>query len=436
MKRSRHVPPASGTSLSRRRLVGLLPASIFAGLGLSRLARADVGANDRKFLFVFAQGGWDPTWVFAPEFDNSSVDMPTDDSQSVTQGGLTWVSSTTRPSVDAFLTTYANRTCIVNGMEVRSIAHERCRRLLFTGGSSADINDFPTRIAMGAPSHLALGNVVFSGPSYADSTASGVVRIGENGQLGTLIDGSCAGTGLRVPSTVIASLEDAYVLARAQKAASIAGRGAEARIAAAYTSALIDTPTVTSMADLLQVNADDPLDQLLAAATLLASGAARCVTVADLGVDNVTWDHHSEITRQGTSFELLFERLITLMQTLDSTPGAAGGTLADEVTVVVCSEMGRYPQLNTSMGKDHWTTTSLMLLGGGIRGGQVIGGYDANMGGVPVIPATGESDPDGVAGGVVLQPAHLGATLLALAGLDPAEAFGDEVEPVLGAIST
>lgn len=423
-------------ALRRRQLLGLLPASIFAGLGLSRLARADVGANDRKFLFVFAQGGWDPTWVFAPEFDNPYVDMPTDDSQTVTQGGLTWVSSTTRPSVDSFLTTYANRTCIVNGMEVRSIAHERCRRLLFTGGSSADTNDFPTRLAMGAPSHLALGNVVFSGPSYADSSASGVVRIGENGQLGTLIDGSCAGSGLRVPSAVVGSLEDAYVLARAEKAASLAGRGAESRIVSAYTGALIDTPAVASMADLLQVNADDPLDQMLAAVTLLASGAARCVTVADLGVDNVTWDHHSEITRQGTCFELLFDHLITLMETLDSTPGTAGGTLADEITVVVCSEMGRYPQMNASMGKDHWTTTSLMLLGGGIRGGQVIGGYDDNMGGVPVIASTGESDPDGAGGGVVIQPIHIGATLLALAGLDPAEAFGSEVEPLLGAVST
>jgi len=403
-------------------------------MGLPHLARAEVSSNDRKFIFVFAQGGWDPTWVFAPEFDNSAVDMPSDDSEKVKQAGLTWVSSTSRPAVDQFLTTYGPRTCIVNGLEVRSIAHERCRRLLFTGGSSANTNDFPTRIAMGAESHLALGNVVFSGPSYADSRASGVVRVGENGQLGALIDGSCANGDLRVPSAAVTAVEEAYVLARAQAAAARAGVGAESRIADAYLGALTDTPTVQDLAGLLQVNGADPLDQLLAAVDLLATGATRCVTIADLGVDNVTWDHHSEITRQGTCFELLFSHLITLMEELDSTPGSSAATLAEEVTVIVCSEMGRYPQLNASRGKDHWTTTSLMLVGSGIRGGQVIGGFDGNMGGVPVIPSTGESDVAQTAGGVVLQPSNVGATLLALSGLDPAEEFGADVEPLLGAI--
>ncbi len=424
--------------ITRRDLMRLLPASMLAGLGLSRLARADVGANDRKFLFVFAQGGWDPTWVYAPEFDNQYVDMPTDDSQKVSQNGLTWVSSTTRPSVDAFMSTYASRTAIVNGLEVRSIAHERCRRLLFTGGTDAEANDFPTRLAMGAPSHLPLGNVVLSGPSYSDSTASGVVRVGESGQLGTLIDGSCATGGtqtLRVPSSTLGAPEDAYLLARAQKAAGAASAGAQSRISQAYLTALQDEPAVTSMASLLTVNGQDPLDQMLAAVTLLSNGASRCATVADLGLNRVTWDSHSQVSIQSTHFELLFANLVTLMQTLESTPGTVGATLADEITVVVWSEMGRYPQLNASLGKDHWTTTSMMLVGGGIRGGQVIGGYDSNMGGVPVIPETGASDPDGTSGGVVLQPVHLGATLLTLAGLDPVEAFGTDVAPILGLLA-
>lgn len=428
------APSLRSPILRRRELLKLLPASLLAGL--PRLARGGVAANDRKFLFVFAQGGWDPTWVFAPEFDNPNVDMPTDGSERVEQGGLTWVSGAARPSVDTFFATHGARACIVNGLEVRSIAHERCRRLLFTGGSSADANDIPTRLAMGAPSHLALGNVVLSGPSYADATASGVVRIGETGQLATLLDGTCANPpSLRVPDAPFAALQDAYVLGRARAAAETASEGAASRIASAYLGALEDIPAVQTVRDVLRVRADNTLDQLLAAVTLLDSGAARCVTVADLGVDSATWDTHSELTRQSTNFELLFGDLQTLMDTLVSTPSASGGMLADTITVVVWSELGRYPQLNASQGKDHWTTTSMMLLGGGVRGGQVIGGYDSNMGGVPVVPSTGESDPDGAAGGVVLQPVHIGATLLTLAGLDPAEAFGPDVEPITGALA-
>ena len=46
-----------------------------SGLGLpGRPARAATGA-DLKFVFVVANGGWDPTCAFAPEFGNSNVDM-------------------------------------------------------------------------------------------------------------------------------------------------------------------------------------------------------------------------------------------------------------------------------------------------------------------------------------------------------------------------
>ncbi len=423
--------------MRRRDLLQMAPLSLLAGLGIPRLARAGVSANDRKFLFVFASGGWDPTWVFAPEFDNPFVDMPPDDSQKVQQGGHTWVSSASRPSVDSFFTTFGHRTCMVNGLVVPSIAHERCRRLLFTGGSSADTNDFPMRLAMGAPGHLPLANVVFSGPSYADGTGSGAVRIGTNGQFGALLDGSCVAGSLpplRLPNAAIGALEDSYVLDRVQRAAAAAQRGAASRIAGAYASAVADATGVAAMSDLLTVGAADSRNQLLDAADLLASGVARCVTVADVGVEGVDWDTHSEITRQALNYESLFGNLNVLLAFLESSAGTTGGSLADEVTVVVFSEMGRYPRFNVSMGKDHWTTTSMMLIGGGIQGGRLIGGYDDNMGGVPVIPSTGESDPTGASGGVVLQSVHLGATLLALADMDPVEAFGSDVEPLTGVL--
>ena len=429
------------THVRRRDVLGLLPASLLAGLGISNLARASVTATDRKFLFVFAQGGWDPTWVFAPEFDNASVDMPMDDSTKVEQGGLTWVSGSNRPAVDDFFSNYGSRACIVNGLEIRSIAHERCRHILFTGGADAEVNDFPTRLAGASAAHLPLGNVVLSGPSFADSTASSVVRVGTNGQLAYLIGGSCmedTSPALRLPNLEAERLEDAFVLARANRAAAAAAAkagGASSRIASTYAAALADTPTVAGMADLLRVSADDPLGQLRSAVKLLAAGVSRCVTVADLGKDMVTWDHHAEISRQAPCYELLFGNLSALMEHLETTASSSGGSLADEVTVVVFSEMGRYPQINASAGKDHWTTTSMMLLGAGITGGRVIGGYDANMGGIPVIPSTGESDPDGSHGGVVLQPAHLGATLLALADIDPTEAFGADVAPLTGLLS-
>jgi uncharacterized protein (DUF1501 family) len=58
--------------------------------------------------------------------------------------------------------------------------------------------------------------------------------------------------------------------------------------------------------------------------------------------------------------------------------------LLDETLVLVTSEMGRKPRIGdprsgglNGAGRDHWTTCmSVLLAGGGIRGGQVYGGSD------------------------------------------------------------
>src|SRR5262249_6797873 len=52
------------------------------------------------------------------------------------------------------------------------------------------------------------------------------------------------------------------------------------------------------------------------------------------------------------------------------------GRLRD--TLVVCmGEFGRTPAINDQTGRDHWSEVfSVVLAGGGIRGGQDIGGSD------------------------------------------------------------
>lgn len=79
--------------------------------------------------------------------------------------------------------------------------------------------------------------------------------------------------------------------------------------------------------------------------------------------------------------------------------------LLDETLVIVMGEFGRTPKLNTQGGRDHWPRVfSVLLAGGGIRGGQVIGSSDA----------TGESPKDRP-----ITPADLAATIFTLLGIDP-----------------
>ena len=109
------------------------------------------------------------------------------------------------------------------------------------------------------------------------------------------------------------------------------------------------------------------------------------------------------------------------MEDLQTRTSHTGNPLAEEVTIIVFSEMGREPRLNGWEGRDHWTFTSAMLMGSGIRGGQVLGGLDAYGQGRRIDLAGGGFSDNGA----IVMPEHLGATLLAMGDVDPAE-FLDE----------
>jgi hypothetical protein len=79
--------------------------------------------------------------------------------------------------------------------------------------------------------------------------------------------------------------------------------------------------------------------------------------------------------------------------------------LLDETLVVAMGEFGRTPKLNTRGGRDHWPRVfSVVLAGGGIRGGQVIGSSDR----------VGESPKDRP-----VTPSDLARTIYTLLGVNP-----------------
>jgi uncharacterized protein (DUF1501 family) len=92
--------------------------------------------------------------------------------------------------------------------------------------------------------------------------------------------------------------------------------------------------------------------------------------------------------------------------------------------------MGRFPTLNTTGGKDHWNFTSALLIGAGVAGGRAIGGYDDALKGRDVDLASGDVRD----GATPMHSGHLGATLLALGDVDPAE-FVVDASPITAALA-
>ncbi len=115
----------------------------------------------------------------------------------------------------------------------------------------------------------------------------------------------------------------------------------------------------------------DSVGQSALLARRLVEAGTRFVTAA--GFHANSWDTHSA-NDQGHRDRLappLDRSLSTLLEDLDERG------MLDSTVVIAMGEFGRTPELNPALGRDHWPNCwSLVLGGGGIKGGQVVGASD------------------------------------------------------------
>jgi hypothetical protein len=423
------MPPVN---LSRRHLLGasLAGAGALGVGGLSRVARASVARSDLKFVFVRIFGGWDTTRVFADALDNPNLDFERD-AQSGTVGDLRFIDHPDRPRVRTFFEDHGDRTLILNGLVVPSINHRICERLAMTGGNRETAADWPTVIAHAQADRFNLPHVVASGRSIPGKLGGSVVRIGDSGQVGRLLDGGIldeSDVPAAAPDPSIGALIDQFTLDRATQATGAASSPRRRELAQAWCNSLTRAETMKGLVDQVHWDTNGTFaSQVVVASDLLRLGLSRCVT---LSFDRLTWDSHQDNDdKQHANFVDLFDGLTDLMDTLSTTPGPMGGMLSDETVVVVMSEMGRTPQLNSSKGKDHWGFTSSMLIGPGVAGGRTAGGFGELFYGEKMDLESGELD----SGGRELTPGIFGATLLELADVGPVASL-PEYSPIRGVL--
>jgi hypothetical protein len=143
-----------------------------------------------------------------------------------------------------------------------------------------------------------------------------------------------------------------------------------------------------------------PFGQGLLLARRLVEAGVGLVTV-NWARDDAFWDTHAD------NFRLLKNSLLppfdqgfsALLEDL------AQRGLLDSTLVVCLGEFGRTPKINGAAGRDHWAAcNSVVLAGGGIRGGHVHGASDR----IAAYPASAPVTPE-----------DLSATLYHLLGIDP-----------------
>ncbi|MES2644928.1 MAG: DUF1501 domain-containing protein [Myxococcota bacterium] len=407
--------------LTRRNLLrassGLAGAAGLGLLGLPTRAFAAASGSQLKFLFVMNYGGWDPTRVFASEFANPNVDMERG-ADEATLGDLRFVDHAARPSVRTFFEKYAERSVIFNGLLVPSVAHDNCLRIALTGSTAQDRSDWGAIMAGSRSADFPIPQVVVGGPSYPGEFGAFVTRTGTSGQIEGLLSGDIAAWSdipVGRPAARADDVMDAYLARRFSAAADFARPGREAALRQGLEVALDRSRYLKDLLNLVTWNTSSFAGQMRLATDLLALQVSR---VATLSFSSGGWDTHAaNDAGQSANFESLFSHLNDLVALLEEQPGESTATLADETVIVVLSEMGRTPLLNANQGKDHWPYTSALVMGPGLVGGRVIGGYDSYYYGRTVDPTSGDLHD----GGTSLSSEVLGATLLTLAGVDPAE---------------
>ncbi len=118
-------------------------------------------------------------------------------------------------------------------------------------------------------------------------------------------------------------------------------------------------------------------DQLYGAAQAAAMFLARDDGPRVAVLEASGWDTHAG---QGTSHGALANRLADLGLGLAALPQQMGKAW-DKTVVVVVTEFGRTVHINGTNGTDHGTGSAAFVMGGGVRGGRVLGqwpGLSAN----------------------------------------------------------
>jgi hypothetical protein len=410
------------SGFSRREwLKGALAAAALSSLPWwRRMASAQSVDLPRNLLLVFAQGGWDVTTTFDPKLGLDTVDSPPGDLQRF--GELTLLTGPQRPAVARFFTDFGAISAVVNGVEVRSIAHEECAKRIFTGTNSdaspdvAAISGVHHGADLAVP-YMILGNTAYTGP-FGGSTG----RAGAAGQLVTLLHPDASygknfgGQGRFDGDAQEEALIRDFVAARARRDKALRA-GDAGRNARKFDDLIGSIDRRDKLKALIRGGSDlstqlELRPQMELAIKCFKENLSRAAVVEH----GVEWDTHSESDpQQMANFEDLFGHLHFLMTSLERE------RLLDSTTVVVLSEMSRTPKRNEAMGKDHWPVTSALVIGTNVRGGRAYGATDDQLQSLPINLDTGLVDQQGQG----ITSASFAAGLLHLVGVDHAPWFPD-----------
>ena len=379
----------------------LLTSSLGASVLSSLPNQAFANGSTKRVVVVRAFGGWDVTYCMDPRLNSSTIDGPNPVGESIeSYAGIPIITNDTlRPEATNFFSNHASNTIVVNGISVGSIVHEECRLRILTGGRDNSYADIGALAAIQESAQYTLPYIDLTGGARVGPYAAQTGILGRNNQILALLNRDLpiqSPEGYEFPLyTPVEPQRDAieaYLEARQSRwsNAIFSGERSSKRIADLQEAQMRKKEVFSERAlllDNLSFGGGGTLnEQADLAVTLLNSGMCHSVALET----PQSWDTHDTITDQNNLYRSLFSGLNDLITGLQS------NGLFEDTMIVVLSEMTRTPKLNQDGGKDHWPSTSALLISGGLDGGRVLGGTSEDtLEALPVNLNTGLVDTSG-----------------------------------------
>lgn len=416
------------------KLASLTGLSVVAGgtyAGSS--ARADAQYGGPLYVFCHCGGGidntslWDPKGdAPAPGFDTGLNKYPT--SAIPSNGNIRWAPLGLSPDVmnanmqggftasDTFFNKYAPELTVINGIDQATNSHDAGTRTTWAG-TLTEMK--PTIAALIAASFLPtapMGFITFGGYDTTD----GVVGAARLGNIDAL-------KRLAYPNKFDANNEDsaqfhldgaeqALVDARTGRFNALKAKQKLPRIQGAM-SKLYTSRLGSNELKLLTQYLPEKTDGGMLGQMQLAIAAYKAGIACSVNIERGGWDTHGDNDRsvaqnlQGNGTDGFLPQLDAIM-TYAEEQG-----VRDNLVLMIGSDFGRTRGYNMGNGKDHWSVSSMAIMGrvGGnaIPGNRTLGGTTPDHNPLLVDPSTMQES----ANGVRITSAHFNRALRKFAGI-------------------
>lgn len=408
--------------LDRRDFLRLTGAAGMALMLPTGPARAQ-GNDKRRWIFVHAGGGWDPTSLCDPKGRrNEEEENPMNyyfTGDIGTAGNIRYAPVAWNRE---FFEKHHRNTLVINGVDTQTNNHDAGVRHTWSGKLS---EGYPALAALIAGVQAADKPMAFVTNGGYDRT-QGLVAPTRTGNIGAVnriafpnsVDGNSTGETYHSPRTM-ERIQQALKARRPHLEQTFQLPKAHHAISQLYTAQSGENEIRRLSEFLPEEFRDEGLQRQ--AQVVMAAFKADVAKTANLVIGG--FDTH------GNHDDSHFPRLDALMRGVDFIwEEAERQGIADDLVVMVGSDFGRTPGYNEGNGKDHWSITSVLLMGAGIPGNKVIGSTDERHSPHTVDVSSLERSDSGIR----IEPKHIHRALRKLAGVADAP-DAERLFPLVGA---